>query len=282
MDAQKPVNSDIIPPSIQEDIHRRIKEIEDKEQVLIFYACESGSRAWGFPSSNSDYDVRFLYTHHPDWYLAIDLELKRDVIERPINDDLDLSGWDIRKALQLFRKSNPPLLEWLNSPIVYRTNEIIIDRWKSMITKVYSPKASFYHYLHMAQGNNRSYLQGDFVWIKKYFYVLRPLFAMQWIERKSTPVPMKFDVLVQNLIENAEIKNVIEQLVRDKKAGKELDKGPRIDVLSDYLNVEMERLAKIAASQTPSKPPVQELNTFFRWVFGRAVPITTEVAEVYH
>lgn len=102
------------------EILARLEQIEKDEDVTIFYACESGSRAWGFPSADSDYDVRFIYVRPRDWYLSIDVEEKRDVIERPINDALDISGWDLRKALKLLRKSNPPLLEWLSSPIVYK------------------------------------------------------------------------------------------------------------------------------------------------------------------
>lgn len=94
---------------MREEILKRLTDIEGEEDVKIFYACESGSRAWGFPSADSDYDVRFLYRHPEEWYLSVDLEEKRDVIERPINDDLDISGWDLRKALKLLRKSNPPL-----------------------------------------------------------------------------------------------------------------------------------------------------------------------------
>ena len=105
---------------MEKEILKRIAEVEATENVTIFYACESGSRAWGFPSADSDYDVRFIYLRKPDWYLSIDVEDKRDVIERPINDELDISGWDLRKALKLLWKSNPPLLEWLVSPIVYK------------------------------------------------------------------------------------------------------------------------------------------------------------------
>src|SRR5829696_2081863 len=105
---------------VSEEILRRLDQIEDEENVSIVYACESGSRAWGFESTDSDWDVRFIYVHQRDWYLCIDVEEKRDVIERPINDELDISGWDLRKALKLLRKSNPPLLEWLSSPIIYK------------------------------------------------------------------------------------------------------------------------------------------------------------------
>ena len=102
-------------------MHKRIveslRQIECEEDVTILYACESGSRAWGFESTDSDYDVRFIYLRKTPWYLTI--QNKRDVIERPISDELDIAGWDLPKALGLFRKSNPPLLEWLRSPVVY-------------------------------------------------------------------------------------------------------------------------------------------------------------------
>ena len=115
---------------MRERITDGLKEIEADENVVVFYACESGSRAWGFPSQNSDYDVRFLYLHSVDWYLSI-VE-KRDVIERPINDQLDVNGWDLRKALELFRKSNPPLLEWLDSPIVYQEKFTIASQMREL------------------------------------------------------------------------------------------------------------------------------------------------------
>ncbi len=167
-----------------EEILARLGDIEKEENVTIFYACESGSRAWGFPSEDSDYDVRFLYLRPRDWYLSIDVEEKRDVIERPISEMLDISGWDLRKALKLLRKSNPPLLEWLNSPTVYQQDFTITDKIKELVPEYYSPIACLHHYLHMAQGNYREYLKGEIVWVKKYFYVLRPLLAINWIEKE--------------------------------------------------------------------------------------------------
>ena len=102
-----------------------LKEIEARHGVAILYACESGSRGWGFASQDSDYDVRFIYQNPRNWYLSIDE--KRDVIELPINDELDINGWDLRKALRLLRKSNPALFEWLSSPIVYRQDEEFVS-----------------------------------------------------------------------------------------------------------------------------------------------------------
>lgn len=109
----------VIAPEVHSEIMRRIKAAEQEHNVKVLYAVESGSRAWGFASPNSDYDVRFIYAHPKDYYLTIDIEDKRDVIEYPIVDEIDINGWDIRKALKLFWKSNPAFIEWLQSPIVY-------------------------------------------------------------------------------------------------------------------------------------------------------------------
>ena len=163
---------------------------------------------------------------------SIEIEKLSDVIERPITDELDVSGWDIRKALQLLRKSNPPLLEWLTSPIVYLEIAEIADRLRDLTTEFYSPIACGHHYLHMAQGNYREYLKNEPIWIKKYFYVLRPLLAIKWIERNNSVVPMRFGTQIDALIEEPELKDAIQGLLEKKEQGHELDKGPRVPVIS--------------------------------------------------
>jgi predicted nucleotidyltransferase len=200
-------------------ITAELKGVEREEHVCILLAVESGSRAWGFPSADSDYDVRFIYAHHPNWYLSIDLEDRRDVIERPLKDMLDISGWDIRKALKLFRKSNPPLLEWLQCPIIYLENHSFAPRLRSLLPDFYSPQASYFHYLHMARGNFREYLQGESVWRKKYFYVLRPLLAIRWIEQGRGPVPIEFKRLVMATIDDVKLRRAIDELVDAKSKG---------------------------------------------------------------
>src|ERR1043166_5445755 len=155
--------------NICQQIDLALTDIEQTEAVRVLYAVESGSRAWGFESTDSDYDVRFLYVRPRDWYLSIDVETKRDTIEKPITDDLDVSGWDLRKALKLFRKSNPPLLEWLQSPIVYLERFSTAVRLRELTKEYFSPKSCLHHYLHMAEGNFRQYLQTEIVRLKKYF-----------------------------------------------------------------------------------------------------------------
>src|ERR1700677_446511 len=146
-----------------------VRVLEQVSGVRVPYASESGSRAWGFASQDSDYDVRFLYVHSRDWFLSI--EDRRDVIEEPINDSLDISGWELRKTLRLLRKSNPPLLEWLKSPVVYAWDEAFVSDFKQLADEYYSPARCFQHYLHMALGNARDYLKHDQVCMKKYLFV---------------------------------------------------------------------------------------------------------------
>ena len=114
--SQTPSMNAMVSDEIRTTIAAELTRIEQAYDCEVLLAVESGSRAWGFQSRDSDYDVRFVYVHRPEWYLSVDLDLRRDVIEKPITDELDISGWDIRKTLRLFAKSNPPLLEWLGSP----------------------------------------------------------------------------------------------------------------------------------------------------------------------
>lgn len=249
---------------MKEEIITRLYDIEAEEDVKILYACESGSRAWGFPSADSDFDVRFLYLHPKDWYLSIDLERKRDVIERPIDDLIDLVGWDLRKALMLFRKSNPPLFEWLGSPIVYWEKFSIAKQMRKLAVTYYSPKACMYHYLHIARGNYREYLKGERVWVKKYFYVLRPLLAINWLERNLGVVPTEFEILVDKTIESSELKREIEGLMKAKERGQELDYGPRNPIIGDFIAAEIDRLKNKQFPDHTHNHPIEELNQLFR------------------
>lgn len=232
-------------------VGRELDRIEQRDGVKVLYACESGSRAWGFESADSDFDVRFIYLRPSTWYLSI--QDKRDVIEEPIDDELDISGWDLPKALKLFQKSNPPLLEWLQSPVVYRQSGSTAERLRGLLPQSYSPKACLYHYLHMAEGNMRDYLQGEEVWVKKYFYVLRPVLACMWIEQGLGVVPTEFGVLVDRLIDDATLRGSISDLIAKKKQGQELDKGPRIPAISDFLENQIKR---ISGDNAVAQPPI--------------------------
>lgn len=255
-------------PAIATEILARLAAIEAAEQVRILYACESGSRAWGFASPDSDYDVRFLYVHPRDWYMRIDLERQRDVIERPVEGVFDISGWDLRKGLQLMGKSNPPLFEWLHSPISYRAAVGFREALLALAPVYYSPAGCAWHYLHMARGNHRQYLQGATIRLKKYLYVLRPLLAVRWLESGRGAVPMLFQELLATLIPPSALRTAIEALLQAKQSRAELASGPPIPLLSDWITAELTRLAagpalpRIASSADPHR-----LNALFLdWV----------------
>lgn len=250
-------------------MQRRIQEtlihIEAEHGIRILYACESGSRAWGFDSTDSDWDVRFIYCHPRDCYLSVDE--RRDVIELPVDDLLDVNGWDLRKSLRLMKKSNPVLLEWLSSPIVYREDAGAMAEYRALAKQFYQPAACLHHYLHMAKGNFREYLQGETVRLKKYFYVLRPVLACLWIERGLGVVPMVFDDLVAGVLKDEELKNSIIKLTELKRSGSEMDKGLRITVIHSFIEREITRLGEVVAgiSRNPASAELQEkMNRYFR------------------
>lgn len=214
---------------VADDVRERVLDelaaIERRHDVQVIYACESGSRGWGFASPDSDYDVRFLYVHRLDWYLQV--EAGRDVIELPINDELDVSGWELRKALQLLHRSNPTLLEWLDSPIVYRQAPQAMTLLRPAARDFFSPARGRHHYLSMAKKNFRGYLQGDEVRYKKYLYVLRPLLAVQWIDERGSVPPMRFADLVAGTVHEPALLDEINALLALKMQTCESEYGPR-------------------------------------------------------
>ena len=208
--------------------------------------------------------MRFIYVRPRDAYLRIDLERCRDVIECPIEGVFDINGWDWRKALQLMHKGNPPLFEWLHSPIVYRAQPGFHAAMQALISRYYAPLPCAWHYLQMARGNYREYLLGDPVRLKKYLYVLRPLLAVGWLESGRGVVPMRFAELVETLIPPGALREAIDQLLRLKQGGEELAWGPRMPALNDWIEAELVRLAQGPALSPADHPGVEPLNQAFR------------------
>jgi uncharacterized protein len=215
------------------EIMDKLKTIEQEHDIKILYAVESGSRGWGFASKDSDYDVRFIYVHPTDWYLTI--EDKPDFIEFPINDLLDINGWDLRKALVLYKKSNPPLLEWLSSPIVYMENYKTAQRMRDLHDFYFAPVPTIYHYLHIARNKFEEVMSTDQVKIKRYFYILRPVLACMWIEKNSTMPPMEFSKLMSAQELDPALVYEINKLLEKKVAGLEIDIEPKSPVIINFL-----------------------------------------------
>lgn len=227
---------------IVREINEKLDEIEKKENVRILHAVESGSRAWGFASPDSDYDVRFIYVRMQDDYLR--LNEPRDVIEWQLDDVLDINGWDLKKTLKQFARGNATLFEWSGSPIVYRSSE----EWNAVreVSKQYfSEKSAVYHYYGTANSTYQEYLQDDMVRYKKYFYALRPLLAAEYIEKYHVAPPVLFDELLKLDI-HIDLRTAIEELLEIKKHTTEKEVNPQMPVIKSFIEMEIAKQKVIA------------------------------------
>src|SRR6185437_982705 len=246
---------------MNEEINHQIAAIEQTHGVRVLYACESGSRAWGFASPDSDFDVRFIYLQPRNNYLSI--HDRRDVIELPVNEVLDVNGWDIRKALQLFLKSNAPLYEWLQSPIVYKDQSGFAAELRELMPKYFSHRAGCHHYLSMARNIFENDLQGEQVKLKKYFYALRPALACLWIlERRAVP-PMEFGHL-RTLITDISWQQAVDDLLNRKKVAGEKELIEPIPSLQEWIATTIAECKEQADGLTAITRDTEQLDQIFR------------------
>ena len=253
------VSAHPVEPAMRAQIVDCLRRLEADHDVKVLFACESGSRGWGFASPDSDYDVRFIYVNRLSWYLTV--EPGRDVIEEPISGDLDVNGWDLRKTLQLLRQSNPTLLEWLRSPIVYRDEADTAARLRSPAEEGFSAVRGYHHYVSMAKKNFREHLRGDEVRYKKYLYVLRPLLAARWIRGGRGVPPMRFAALAEATLDDRALLDEINRLLEVKMCAGEAATSPRWNGIHDFIERELE----VAAAQVlvdPSRPDTSMLDAF--------------------
>lgn len=226
---------------IRKEILDKLSEVEEKENVRVLYAVESGSRAWGVESPDSDYDVRFVYVRKRKDYLS--LQEKRDVIEWQLDEVLDINGWDLKKTLIQFNKGNATLFEWANSPIVYKTT----DEWEEVYKncrKYFSEKTAIYHYYGTANSTFKQYLQGDNVKYKKYIYALRPLLACKYIECNHDVPPVGFHELIKQALPK-ELSEEISVMLAVKSRGDEKDMNPQLPVIQKYIENEINRIGNV-------------------------------------
>ena len=288
---------------IQKEIQDNLNQIEEQYDVKILLAVESGSRAWGFASADSDYDVRFIYVHRPEEYLRIDS--MKDVIEWQLDEVLDINGWDLRKALLAFAKGNPNVMEWANSPIIYRKSKHW-DALREVAMHYFSEKSALCHYYGTANSTLKGYLTGDRIRYKKYFYALRPLLCCRWIEKYHTAPPMEFDKLLTLFKDDwdrnkgdalisgdrdqgdvltedrnrdnplsddngrsdkltEELYNGIQDLLARKAATEEKDLNPQMPVIIDFIQSECARQKQLSdAAPDDHRHDYGELNEAFR------------------
>ena len=258
---------------ILKEIQKNLDAVEEKYQVKILLAVESGSRAWGFASPDSDYDVRFIYIHRPEEYLRIDPV--KDTIEWQLDEVLDINGWDLKKVLLAFGKGNPNIMEWANSPIIYRQAE----EWPAIreaALEYFSEKSALCHYYGTANSTLKGFLMGEQIRYKKYFYALRPLLCCRWIERYHTVPPMEFEKLMVLFDENEpdlppELLAGIRDLLARKAETEEKDLNPQIPVIIDFITSECAR-QKVLSDEAPDdhRHDFERLNAVFMEVLAKA------------
>mgnify|MGYP003588184503 FL=1 len=225
-------------------ILNELKELEKKENIKILFAVESGSRAWGFESKDSDYDVRFVYVRPLEWYMSI--SKRKNTLEVMINEDLDFAGWDLNKAVELLAKSNPPLGEWLNSSIVYTEKDNIIAEFDKLFDKYLRENALVYHYLSMASKDMETLREKREIKLKKYFYMLRSLLASKWVMLYHEKPPILLSELL-TLVKNEAIQREVDKLLEIKKAGDESTKIVGNEIINEFIfdtKKEVEKMVK--------------------------------------
>ncbi|MFM9946494.1 MAG: DNA polymerase beta superfamily protein [Saprospiraceae bacterium] len=250
---------------MQDLIRRHLRRIAEKHAIRILYACETGSRGWGFASPDSDYDVRFIYAFPAERYLSVDEP--KDTLTELFEDQgeiLDFNGWELRKTLRHLRKSNATPFEWLQSPIVYEQEGEFRNQLWNLAPQYFAPRATVHHYLGICHNSIKTGIADGHIKIKKYFYILRPLLAAMWAADRQTIPPMEFEPLLSQIEQNPELMAAIRQLLKEKEQAVEGQEIPLIPVIQAFIALEMERCRVV--SETLDKKTVESgvLDVFFR------------------
>jgi predicted nucleotidyltransferase len=247
---------------MKETVVKELQVIESEAKVRVLLAVESGSRAWGFASPDSDYDVRFIYVHDPEWYSTIFEE--RDVIEKMLPGDLDVSGWELRKSLRLFSKCNLAFNEWIGSPVLYQEAPGFRSELSALIPAFFNPTGATHHYRSMATHALSSMTSDGHISIKKFLYSTRAIMACRWIARFSSQPPTEFIAMVDDLAGAAE-RSQIEELLMQKSASAEksevvIDASRRAQIQSELDAFEQAQFA----FEKPSRLSMEKLDAILR------------------
>jgi len=249
---------------MREKINQYLIEIEKNYNIEILLACETGSRAWGFESIDSDYDVRIIYKNSISWYISCLVE-KKDTIEMMLDENMiDISGWDIRKTLRLLYKSNPPLLEMIQSPILYKVEEKFLEQINSISKNAYSKIATMHHYLSMAK-NHYEYIANQKEYkLKRFFYTLRSIIACLWIIQKEENPPISFIRMLEDIDMELKLKDRIYELIDLKHTISESYLHSGEDELRLFIETTIE-LAILQSKKMPtSSIKLEELDIFLQ------------------
>jgi uncharacterized protein len=268
----------IFDPAVVTEIGRRLDALREREQIDILLAVESGSRAWGFPSPDSDYDCRLIYVRRRDDYLS--LFARRDVVDMPLDGVLDIAGWDLAKALRLLLKGNAVVVEWLMSPFAYAADQEFRDQCLNLARQALRPNAVARHYLHLGERQRRTYFADPrAIPLKKMFYALRPAVALRWMRLHAGEAiaPMHFPTLMAESELPADVIAIVDALLARKAATRELGSGALPPPIGELIDAEF-ATARTLWPREPA-PPDAAVRTaadalFRRWI-SRACPGST-------
>lgn len=245
-----------------EIIKNKLIEIEEKNNIKILLACETGSRGWGFPSPDSDYDVRFLYVHPVDWYLCV--HEKEDHITVPISDELDITGWELKKSLQLLTKHNAALMERLQSPIIYSEVKNFKEEYFLLAKENFSAISVMHHYLSMAKSYYEKCAATKEIKLKSLFYAIRTTITSHWIHAYKTLPPMELEKLMKVIEDRKELVDRIRELVKIKKDQSEAYLHTEEPLILEYLNSTLTMCEAGSKSLPGDKYKSESLDAFFK------------------
>ena len=207
---------------MKEQILNALKQIEAERDCRVLFAVESGSRAWGFASPDSDYDVRAVYVKPLDWYLGLE-ERQADTVNAMLPHDIDVAAWELRKALRQLLKSNASLMEWLGSPIVYHDGGLLVQL-REMADRVANPIAIAYHYASMLRHALDDRTDDGTIGIKKLCYALRAGLCVRWVMEHETMPPTAFADVRRGLDLGCEVDDAIDHLLAIKENAREKER----------------------------------------------------------
>lgn len=244
---------------MRKTIIESLKNIEAEEKITVLFACESGSRAWGTQSLNSDYDIRFIYIHHSDWYLQ--LFEQRDVFEKTIPPTIELVGWDLKKALKLLYNSNPSLLEWIHSPFIYRSDDAFLKNLTNLSQQFCSIPSLLYHYVHMAKKNFQSFNKESNRTPKRYLNCIRPIMMCLSLLNGSGFPNGTIQELFLNNVDDKKLLAQFQSLLKVKSEEQRLFSSQELDkFIQESIFFIEDKMKKIHYC---NKPNVDSLNDFF-------------------
>lgn len=261
----------VLPDSIRAEACIRLGKIEAQYDVTIIHAVESGSRAWGFPSPDSDNDVRFIYLRPLSHYVG--LIQNRDVIEEPIDGVWDVNGWDIRKAFDLMVKGNQGVAEWLSSPLIYREYGPVPYKVRDLLARYASPTQSAKHYYGLANtiynreigsrataeqiadaGTGGVIKKPTEVNQKKYLYAIRAAAAICWVEKYREVPPMTLPALMSRDTMSWDVRGIVNSLLERKATMGEFGEGPRIPIIDEFIEQKTAWVKDSGLDKVPINP----------------------------